>query len=189
MQKKKEVTIKRETFRNKYYMVHREKGRTVERIRWSSRPISKKGTVNKRMAIDNYKENNSIYEGRRRATGKTWNFVEESRSVPTNYDKIKKGKAPKIVKRNKLKYQYVIEGVIHRKTGAYLDVVAASQQHDPDFPVEDARNEALTSFYERAHFVYMGSEKGHYDANEGIKLVEKGKVEILREGVKQYVPK
>jgi len=31
--------------------------------------------------------------------------------------------------------------------------------------------------------------KGNYDADEGIKLIEDGKVEIKREGVKHYVPK
>jgi len=146
MKNKKEVMIKREKFRNKYYMVLREKGRIVERIRWSSRPVSKKGTVNKRIAIDNYKQNKSIYGNRRRATGDSWRFVEESRSEPTNYQRIKEGKSPKVTKRRGVKYQYVIEGVIHRETGAYVEVVAASQQHEPGFPVGEARKEALVSF-------------------------------------------
>ena len=179
-------TIKREIFRHKYYMVHRDNGKVVEKIRWSPRGIDK--TINKRMAVDNFKNNNSIYNDRKRFTGNTWKVIEESRLKPTNYEKLKE-KRPSIRKRRNIDYQYVIEGVIFRKDGTYKRVIASSRSHEHDYPVDNARDEAIQSFMERADFIYHGEKEGHYDANEGVKLLEKGKVEIKKEGVKHYIEK
>ena len=188
MKKKKEVEIKRERYRKKYYMVLRENNKVVERIPWGSRPKPFGKKINKRKAVDNYKQNKSIYDDRTRTTGKNWKFIEETRRTPTNYKKLK-DKPPKIKKRNKQRYMYFIEGVIEKKSGKSIPVVAASQQHDPDYPIEKAREEAIESFYQRCHFIYSGSIEGNYDADEGLKLVETGKIEVKNEGVKYYLEK
>ena len=182
----KKISVKRELYRGKYYVVHREGKSVVERIRWSSKLQDKK--INVKEAKLNFKSNNSIYSDRKRASGDSWRFVEESRFKETN-DVMLKKKRPKINKRNGLPYQYVIEGGINKKDGKFIQVVASSQQHNAEYPVDEARQEALVSFYERAHFLFNGQREGAYDADEGMKLVESGKIEVYREGVKHYVPK
>jgi len=189
MKKKiKDVTIKREKYKGKYYVTLREKNKPIERIMWTSRikPFDKK--ISTRKALQNYKENKSIYDDRKRTTGKDWKFVEETRYTQTNYKKLK-DKPPKISRRQKTRYMYFIEGVILKKSGKSIPVVAASQQHEASYPIEKARQEAIESFYERCHYLYSGSIEGNYDANEGAKLVENGKIEVKKEGVKHYVGK
>lgn len=75
-------------------------------------------------------------------------------------------------------YQYVIKGRVEGKS-----ITARSRNHDHTFPVNRARDEALTSFYER-----LAQSFGlDYDEDEGRQLANQlGKTLIIREGVVYY---
>ena len=93
------------------------------------------------------------------------NFTDiENQPIMKFNDIVKNGKV-KINKRRNLKFQYIIEGVIFRKSGRHEIVIASSEQHVNDYPVLKAREEAVNNFMERAHFIYnnkvldMGEKK------------------------------
>lgn len=196
--------IKRIKLKGKYVIQLREKNpisgklKITERISWTSKgPRTFKGAANINTAKTRYKQQGSIRENTQRRTGPIdtkypWNFTEETITSPSNYKKLKE-KPPKNIHRRKTqKYQYVIEGVILKKSGAYLEVVGASQKHEPNYPISTAREEAIENFYFRASGIYYGTKNGgyvKYDSSEGARLVEDGKVQVLKEGVKYYLKK
>lgn len=179
------IDIKRENINTKYFVVLRENNKIIEKIRWSNSPTRKDNKINVKEGKTIYKQNKSLFENRRRVTDKTWKTIEETRFDQVQGNR-KSDKAPKLKIIKNLKYRYYIKGFLIRSKTNQVEVVASSQAHHDDYPVEKARNEAWESFYERVHHAANNFKDGHYDANEGLKIVEQDRVRIIDEGIIQY---
>jgi hypothetical protein len=182
---KKRDVISRRNINGKYYVVTREKGKVVERIKWSNKnSLNKYGeytSINTNTAKQNYKQKNSIYNNRERIF--RTNVIETSSTVKVDkYDDRK----PLGVRRSSGKYQYRVQGDI-QVNKRKITIYASSSQYPNTFPVANARSEAWTSFKEKISQQIRG--QGHYDADEGLKFIENGNISNIREGVVYYAKK
>jgi len=155
------LQIKREKFRNKYYMVARENGKVKARRKWGKK-FSKESAVKFYSAQKSFEDDKFIT--------KLTNFYEvDDYSRRTPLKKMKK-------------YMYVIKGIYGNKT-----IYAVSNQHSYSYPVSEARKEAWENFYYR----FAESTIDLYDLDKGKDLVaeftEKGKLRVF-EGVRYYAP-
>jgi len=75
------------------------------------------------------------------------------------------------------KYQYYVRGLAVRQ-----EIIARSNMYSVDYPIQMAREEALTNFYSRVAQSY-GKE---YDKDIGKRIEERGGVTILNEGIVRY---
>ena len=185
--KTKTATIKREKRRGKYYVVLRENNKIIETKLWTATMSKKRpDAINTHTGKSRYKENRSIYDNRIRKTEDTWKTIFETRFVPVQSNQ-KAADVPKIQRARGAMYKYFVRGFFYRQKGASgVEIVASSKNHDSDYPVSSAREEAWNSFYERVSFIAHGAQKGHYDADEGMRVVESGNVKIISEGVMHY---
>lgn len=188
--KNKSISIKRETRNGKYYVVLRENGKAVESILWTATMSKKRPeAINTRAGKTRYKENNSIYDTRRRTTEDTWKTVFESRYTPVQNNQ-KAKHTPKINRIKNQPYKYYVNGALFTQNNTRsIQITASSKNHKPSYPVNKARDEAWTSFYERVDFIAHNSIKGNYDESEGRRIVEQGRVRIIEEGIMHYRPK
>ena len=163
MAKKEKVTIKRESWNTKtgkkFKVVARnEKGNVIARRPWTK------------------KENTQKFK---RIYGETGSFSRDvKRSKFTNVNEITDYSDKPKIPTGKM-FMYVVEGTTRKGEV----ITARSMQHPKGYSVESARQEALTSFYER---VSQRINPNSYDEDEGRAIARKGYIVKIKEGVVYY---
>lgn len=164
------VKISRELWNGKYWIVGREKGRIISRVKWN-----RSNSVGKIKKL--YSRNRSFDENI--SVTKLKNVKEVSVRGKTD-------KLPTTIRRKNLQYSYYFEGIISGKKRER--VYAVSMQHPKTYPVDKARSEALENFYYRISAL----DKDVYDETIGkakLKSLRSNNLIEVREGIRYYAPK
>jgi len=150
--KKTSITIKKEKFRGKYYMVARDDGQLIDRRKFE------KGFTEKQ-AEKIFKKNKMLHEKitRERLTSPRW-----ARKRGFYIDEISDFETKELNPRYK-EYQYVIVGRL--RTGK--EVFGRSDKYGVEVPVEEAIKEARRRFFSNLSSVFS---EDIYDEDKGIGL-------------------
>jgi hypothetical protein len=160
-------------------------GKKVIILREDNKIIERETNISIEEARDRYKEHGSIKKNIHKHN--LTNFIEVTEY--TDGDKndinlISSYKTTPLKNKSKYgKYQYYVSGQFKRGHGTSREIHATSFRHDSSYPIEKARNEAYSIFWNRVNAQITGVSNP--EATE--KAISS--IEHIREGIKYYVAK